>query len=83
MDVLGGATIIPYWENKSWEENEGCAPLKPSYVRRYFNFIFEQRKVHMEREDPMRMSIVYSNPSPFDRITPPRRRMSLDYRNIF
>ena len=81
--MLEGAKIIPHWENASWDENQGSAPVKPSYFRRSLNYLFNKNEVHkVERTNSMCMSSIYSNPSPFDKIRPLQRTMSLDYVNI-
>ena len=83
MDMLEGAKIIPHWENKSWQANEGTAPSKPSYFRRSLTYIFNHKEVRkVNRTNSMCMTSVYSNPNPVDKIIPFRRAMSLDYTNL-
>ena len=83
MDLLEGARIIPHWENKSWQANEGTAPSKPSYVRRSLTYIFNIKEVRkVDRTSSMCMTRLSSSPNPFDRVVPVRRTLSLDYSNL-
>ena len=76
MDMLEGAKIIPYWENESWQANEGTAPLKPSYFRRSLTYILNEKKVDNVERVFARCVSIYSDPITFEKIAI-RRTMSI------
>ena len=81
--MLEGAKIIPHWENASWDENQGSAPVKPSYFRRSLSYICNKKEEYkMERTNSMCMLSIDSNPNPFDKMIHLRRTMSLGNVNL-
>ena len=74
---------IPYWENASWEHNEGEAHFKKSYFSRSLAYLFNKKEVNkVERVQTMCMSSIYSGSNTFDTTMPPRRTKSFDYGNL-